>query len=141
MILRFGDFELDTARYTLHRGGHPVDTQPRVLDLLVHLASAGDRVVSRDELRRTVWKGLAVSETALRFAVKEARRALADDGSRQRWIRTVRGRGFRFVGPTTSYAFMQAMGLVNDHVEGCATRPRAEAARRRFRAPRVTRAR
>ncbi len=35
-------------------------------------------------------------------------------------------RGWRFVGPTTVYAFMQAMGLVNDHVEGCAVRPRAE---------------
>ena len=35
-------------------------------------------------------------------------------------------RGWRFVGPTTVYAFMQAMGLVNDHLKGCAVRPRAE---------------
>jgi DNA-3-methyladenine glycosylase I len=34
----------------------------------------------------------------------------------------LRSRGFRFVGPTTAYAFMQAMGLVNDHLAGCATR-------------------
>ena len=45
-------------------------------------------------------------------------------------------RGFTFVGPTTAYAFMQAMGLVNDHVEGCAVRERAERARDRFRRPR-----
>ena len=45
-------------------------------------------------------------------------------------------RGFSFVGPTTAYAFMQAMGLVNDHVEGCAVRERAEHARARFRRPR-----
>jgi DNA-3-methyladenine glycosylase I len=38
-------------------------------------------------------------------------------------------RGFSFVGPTTVYAFMQAMGLVNDHVEGCSVRAQAEAAR------------
>ena len=38
-------------------------------------------------------------------------------------------RGWRFVGPTTIYAFMQAMGLVNDHIEGCFVRDRAEAAR------------
>ena len=44
-------------------------------------------------------------------------------------------RGWTFVGPTTAYAFMQAMGLVNDHVEGCAVRERAEAKRRRFRRP------
>jgi len=50
--------------------------------------------------------------------------------------KALRRRGFTFVGPTTAYAFMQAMGLVNDHVEGCAIRPRAEKARARFRRPR-----
>ncbi|MCB0631405.1 MAG: DNA-3-methyladenine glycosylase I [Saprospiraceae bacterium] len=38
-------------------------------------------------------------------------------------------RGWTFVGPTTAYAFMQAMGLVNDHLEGCAFREKAEAVR------------
>jgi DNA-3-methyladenine glycosylase I len=44
-------------------------------------------------------------------------------------------RGWSFVGPTTVYAFMQAMGLVNDHLEGCAARTSAERARARFRPP------
>ena len=44
-------------------------------------------------------------------------------------------RGWRFVGPTTAYAFMQAMGLVDDHVEGCAFREEVEEERRRFRRP------
>lgn len=44
----------------------------------------------------------------------------------------LRKRGFAFVGPTTCYAFMQAMGLVNDHVEGCFCRPEAEAQRAAF---------
>ena len=44
-------------------------------------------------------------------------------------------RGWTWVGPTTAYAFMQAMGLVNDHVEGCAIRQKAEQARARFRRP------
>jgi len=43
--------------------------------------------------------------------------------------RELKRRGFRFVGPTTAYAAMQACGLVNDHVAGCPTRPLAEAAR------------
>jgi DNA-3-methyladenine glycosylase I len=47
----------------------------------------------------------------------------------------LRRRGWTFVGPTTAYAFMQAMGLVNDHVEGCAIRPLADRARARFRKP------
>jgi DNA-3-methyladenine glycosylase I len=44
-------------------------------------------------------------------------------------------RGFRFVGPTTSYAFMQAMGIVNDHAPNCASHPRAVAARAHFVVP------
>ncbi len=44
-------------------------------------------------------------------------------------------RGWKFVGPTTAYAFMQAMGLVNDHVEGCVIRSRVERARKRFKRP------
>lgn len=42
-------------------------------------------------------------------------------------------RGWKFVGPTTVFAFMQAMGLFNDHVEGCVIRAKAEAARKKFR--------
>ena len=49
--------------------------------------------------------------------------------------RELKRRGWRFVGPTTVYAFMQAMGLVNDHLEGCAAWPQAERARADFRRP------
>jgi DNA-3-methyladenine glycosylase I len=45
-------------------------------------------------------------------------------------------RGWRFVGPTTVYAFMQSMGLVNDHLDGCETRAAVDAARRGFERPR-----
>lgn len=44
-------------------------------------------------------------------------------------------RGWKFVGPTTVYAFMQAMGLINDHVEGCEYRRKAAAARKKFKKP------
>jgi DNA-3-methyladenine glycosylase I len=54
--------------------------------------------------------------------------------------RELRKRGWTFVGPTTAYAFMQAMGLVNDHIEGCAVRERVERARARFRRPTPSRA-
>ncbi|MBI3478974.1 MAG: DNA-3-methyladenine glycosylase I [Nitrosomonadales bacterium] len=43
--------------------------------------------------------------------------------------------GWKFVGPTTVYAFMQAMGLINDHVEGCAIRAEVERARNSFKRP------
>jgi len=47
----------------------------------------------------------------------------------------LRRRGFTFVGPTTMYAFMQAVGIVDDHLDGCVIRPRAERARRGFARP------
>lgn len=43
--------------------------------------------------------------------------------------------GWKFVGPTTAYAFMQAMGLINDHVTGCVTRSKVEHARKSFKPP------
>jgi DNA-3-methyladenine glycosylase I len=45
-------------------------------------------------------------------------------------------RGWSFVGPTTVYSFMEAMGLVNDHLDGCEMRPEVERERKRFRRPR-----
>lgn len=48
----------------------------------------------------------------------------------KRLSKDLKKRGWSFVGPTTAYAFMQAMGLVNDHLEGCVCRPKAEAARK-----------
>ena len=48
----------------------------------------------------------------------------------------LKSRGWTFVGPTTCYAFMQAMGLVNDHVEGCEVREEIETGRRQFVRPR-----
>ncbi len=53
--------------------------------------------------------------------------------------RDLKRRGWTFVGPTTAYAFMQAMGVVNDHLEGCAVRERAARSRARFRAPALPR--
>jgi DNA-3-methyladenine glycosylase I len=43
--------------------------------------------------------------------------------------------GWKFVGPTTAYAFMQAMGLINDHVSDCVTRNKVESARKKFKRP------
>jgi DNA-3-methyladenine glycosylase I len=61
------------------------------------------------------------SERPLRFDW-DSLRALAQTPSSVSLSKDLRRRGFKFVGPTTCYAFMQAMGLVNDHVEGCAFR-------------------
>ena len=51
--------------------------------------------------------------------------------------KALKKRGWKFVGPTTVYAFMQAMGMVNDHVEGCVIRDGVEQARKKFIRPDV----
>jgi DNA-binding winged helix-turn-helix (wHTH) protein/pimeloyl-ACP methyl ester carboxylesterase len=96
----FEDCELDTDVFELRRAGEPVKIEPQVFDVLVHLVRHRDRVVTKEELLDEVWGDRFVSESALTSRVKDARHALGDDGQRQRCIRTVHGRGYRFVAPT-----------------------------------------
>jgi DNA-3-methyladenine glycosylase I len=67
----------------------------------------------------------------------EALRALAQTPESKALARELKRRGWRFVGPTTVYAFMQAMGLVDDHLEGCSVRPAVEQARTKLKRPRT----
>lgn len=66
---------------------------------------------------------------------REALAALSISPESKALSKELKKRGWSFVGPTTVYAFMQAMGLVNDHIEGCCARERVEMARRAFRRP------
>jgi DNA-3-methyladenine glycosylase I len=70
--------------------------------------------------KRLTWDAL------LEMAQTDESRALAKELKR---------RGWRFVGPTTVYAFMQAMGLVNDHLHGCDAREAVEQSRASFTPP------
>lgn len=97
MIYRFAEFDLDRSRVELRRNGVPVATEPQVFALLLLLVENSQRMVSREELIEKVWDGRIVSESALDSRVKSARRALGDSGRTQHFIRTIHGRGFRFV--------------------------------------------
>ena len=66
---------------------------------------------------------------------RESLRTLTQSAESVALSRDLKKRGWTFVGPTTVYALMQAMGLVNDHIEGCATRKAALAARSAFEPP------
>ena len=98
MDFRFAGFEIDIARHELRREKHRVPIEPQVFDLLVHLVRNHGRIVTKDELIETVWKGRVISEAALSSRISTARRAVGDSGSEQRLIRTLNKRGFRFVG-------------------------------------------
>jgi adenylate cyclase len=94
----FDSYALDTERRELWRGTQAAPIEPQVFDLLAYLVRNHDRVVSKDDVLDAVWNGRAVSESVLTTRINAARTALGDSGRAQRLIRTLRGRGFRFVG-------------------------------------------
>jgi DNA-binding winged helix-turn-helix (wHTH) protein len=98
VVLAFADgLELDTALFELRRGGQAVPLEPQAFDVLAYLVAHRDRVVPKEELMDAVWGGRFVSDAAVTSRIKQARRAVGDDGQAQRVIRTVHGRGYRFV--------------------------------------------
>ena len=102
MTYRFDDCELDPGRVVLRRGGEDVPVEPQVFDLLCCLIERRGHMVTKEELLDTVWGDRFVSESALTSRVKSARRAVGDDGSSQRVIRTVHGKGYEFVAPVVT---------------------------------------
>jgi TolB-like protein/class 3 adenylate cyclase len=98
-IIRFRNFELDTAHFELREAGKRVPVEPQVFDLLVFLARNNHRTVTKEEIFSAIWGDRIVSDAALSSQIKAARKAVRDDGTSQHTIATLHGRGFRFVAP------------------------------------------
>lgn len=98
-VIRFDDFELDTARFELRKAGERLPVEPQVFNLLLLLARNHGRTVTKEEIFAGIWGERIVSDAALSSQIKAARRVLGDDGISQRMIATVHGRGFRFARP------------------------------------------
>lgn len=103
-VWEFDGFTLDTRRYELRRHKELIRVEPQVFDVLTQLIINHYRVVTKEELFNSVWGGRFVGEAALTSRIKAARRALGDDGDSQHFIRTVRGRGYQFIGQLGSIA-------------------------------------
>jgi len=100
--IHFADCAIDVAGFTLRRNGEICDVEPQVLELLLYLARHPDRLLTKDDLIRHVWHGRIVSDTTITSRIKSARQAIGDDGTQQKLIRTVHGRGVRFIGAVRS---------------------------------------
>ena len=98
VIFRINNCLIDTDTYEVRRGDSVASIEPQVLDLLILLVENRDRLVSKQEIMERIWNSRAVSDTALSSRMKSARQAIGDSGASQALIRTIRGRGFRFVG-------------------------------------------
>ena len=97
MQFAFADCVLDLERRELRRDGELVHTRAKVFDVLSYLIANRDRVLSRDELLAQGWPGRIVSDATLSTCILSVRRALGDDGKEPRFIKTLRGQGFRFI--------------------------------------------
>ena len=97
MIYVFGAYELDTGLYELRRAGASYKVEPKAFDLLIYLITHRDRVVTREELFERVWSDPFISEAILSHHIMVARKAVGDDGRAQRMIKTIHGRGYRFI--------------------------------------------
>lgn len=94
----FEDYVLDPDRRELLRGHTTVSLEPQVFDLLLYLIRNRERVVSREEVFASVWRGRVVSDSALSTRINAARAAVGDSGEAQRLIKTLPRKGLRFVG-------------------------------------------
>lgn len=97
MIYAFGDFQLDLGRAELWRAGELCTIEPQVFTLIALLVEQRDRLVTREEIFDRIWDGRIVSDSTLASRIKSARKVLGDDGRSQSYIRTVHGKGLRFV--------------------------------------------
>jgi DNA-binding winged helix-turn-helix (wHTH) protein len=97
MIYHFDQFELDMARFELREEGAVQTLEPQVFTLLAYLIEHRERLVPKNELFEKLWVGRVVSDSALTSRIKSARRVLGDSGKAQHFIKTIYGKGFRFV--------------------------------------------
>jgi len=97
---RFGEFELDVAAFTLRREGIPVRLEKIPMEVLVLLVEGAGSLVARESIHAALW-GPDVfldRDAAINTAMRKIRKALGDDVDRPRWVETVVGKGYRFVG-------------------------------------------
>ncbi len=95
--IRFGKFTLDKSLLELQQSGKRVAIEPKAFDLLMYLAQNNNRTVTKEEIFAEVWNDRIVSDSALSSQIKAVRKVLGDNGKTQHTIRTIHGRGFRFI--------------------------------------------
>jgi len=124
-VSRFGARDvkrlLGDAGIVRHRG--------KIESTINNAARALEIIAERGSLSAYVWGFVPAAGERPRVVTRAALRAMTQTPTSVVLSKDLKRRGWTFVGPTTVYAFMQAMGLVDDHLEGCVIRRAAEAAR------------
>jgi TolB-like protein/DNA-binding winged helix-turn-helix (wHTH) protein/Flp pilus assembly protein TadD len=99
--VRFHDFELDRDRFELRRGRHRIRLERKPMELLILLTEAQGQLVAREAIIERVWgKDLFFdAERGINNAIRKIRAALNDSPEHPRFVETVVGKGYRFIGP------------------------------------------
>src|SRR5262249_15633093 len=96
-MFRFEEYTLDVARGCLRTADREIELRPKSFEVLRYLVENAGRLATKDELIKTVWPNVVVTDESLMQCVSEVRHAIADD--RQTIIKTVPRRGYRFAAP------------------------------------------
>jgi DNA-3-methyladenine glycosylase I len=130
----FHDFDFDRiARFTrrdverLLKDDGIVRHRGKIEAVINNAQRAGELVKQEGSLAALIWRYESDRSAKPQMASTSAESIALS--------KALKKQGWKFVGPTTVYAFMQAMGLINDHVEGCVIRAKVERARRNFQRP------
>lgn len=127
-VTRFGDKDLERlladAGIVRHRG--------KIEAAINNARCAAKLLESEKSLAAYFWKFEPGAKSRPKRITRESLRTMTQCPESVALSKDLKQRGWKFVGPTTMYAFMQAMGLVNDHEEGCHVRQAALQARRDF---------
>ncbi len=95
------EVELDLGRYQLRRFGRRIKLEKKPMELLIFLVRRREQMVTREEIVRKLWRSNLFIDTErnLNNIVRKIRTALGDDSAKPRFLETVVGKGYRFIGP------------------------------------------
>ena len=98
-VYRCGEFLIETTNRRFSRGGVELMIEPRAFAVAVQLMSRSGELVSRDQLLDSVWGHRFVTPSTLNRVIALVRRAFGDDIDNPKYVQTVHGAGYRFIGP------------------------------------------
>src|SRR5687767_14582681 len=99
MIYEFDDFRIDAGKRLLSKSdGVPISLTPKIFDTLLYLVRNSKKVIGKDELMAEIWKDTVVEENNLNKNISVLRRVLGENPGEHRFIVTIPGTGYKFVG-------------------------------------------
>jgi len=96
-----GEVELDLGRYELRRRGRAVKLEKKPMELLIFLVTRREQLVTRTDIVTKLWRSdlFVDTEASINNVIRKIRTALGDSSAKPRFLETVVGKGYRFVGP------------------------------------------